>query len=168
VGHAERGLTGVRLIISDACLGLIEAAGEVFPQAAWQHCVVILSTPSRASRVPRCARLPRCSRQSTRRKAGELRREGWYKGYRRPATHRPWRQSVMSPEAGTKHPPPGLEEALYYELCRRTVLTVSAPGIPDGRPGTASRSDQLSGLRASISTVCGTSGVVSHSSEVTR
>jgi putative transposase len=30
----------VRLIISDACLGLIEAAGEVFPQAAWQRCVV--------------------------------------------------------------------------------------------------------------------------------
>jgi transposase-like protein len=36
----ERGLKGVRLIISDACLGLIEAAGEVFPQAAWQRCVV--------------------------------------------------------------------------------------------------------------------------------
>jgi transposase-like protein len=36
----ERGLQGVRLIISDACLGLIEAAGEVFPQAAWQRCVV--------------------------------------------------------------------------------------------------------------------------------
>jgi putative transposase len=30
----------VRLIISDACLGLVEAAGEVFPQAAWQRCVV--------------------------------------------------------------------------------------------------------------------------------
>jgi putative transposase len=36
----ERGLKGVRLIISDACLGLVEAAGEVFPQAAWQRCVV--------------------------------------------------------------------------------------------------------------------------------
>src|SRR5215813_6683026 len=36
----ERGLTGMRLIISDACLGLIDAAGEVFPQAAWQRCVV--------------------------------------------------------------------------------------------------------------------------------
>ncbi len=36
----QRGLAGVRLIVSDACLGLIEAAGEVFPQAAWQRCVV--------------------------------------------------------------------------------------------------------------------------------
>jgi hypothetical protein len=48
------------------------------------------------------------------------------------------------------------------------VLTVSALGILHGRPGTGSRSDQFSGLRASISSVCGTSGVVSHSSEVTR
>ena len=36
----DRGLTGVRLIISDACLGLVEAAGEVFPDARWQRCVV--------------------------------------------------------------------------------------------------------------------------------
>ena len=36
----QRGLAGVRLIVSDACLGLVEAAGEVFPQAAWQRCVV--------------------------------------------------------------------------------------------------------------------------------
>jgi transposase-like protein len=28
------------LIVSDACLGLVEPAGEVFPQAAWQRCVV--------------------------------------------------------------------------------------------------------------------------------
>ncbi|MGE0852683.1 MAG: IS256 family transposase [Hyphomicrobiaceae bacterium] len=36
----ERGLTGVRLIISDACLGLAESAGEYFPDASWQRCVV--------------------------------------------------------------------------------------------------------------------------------
>src|SRR6266705_1050733 len=36
----DRGLAGVRLIISDACLGLVEAAGEVFPDARWQRCVV--------------------------------------------------------------------------------------------------------------------------------
>ena len=35
-----RGLTGVRLIISDACLGLVEAAAECFPKAQWQRCVV--------------------------------------------------------------------------------------------------------------------------------
>ena len=30
----------MRLIISDACLGLVEAAGEVFADARWQRCVV--------------------------------------------------------------------------------------------------------------------------------
>jgi putative transposase len=36
----ERGLKGVRLIISDACMGLAESAAEFFPDAAWQRCVV--------------------------------------------------------------------------------------------------------------------------------
>jgi putative transposase len=36
----ERGLGGVQLIISDACIGLVEAAAELFPQAQWQRCVV--------------------------------------------------------------------------------------------------------------------------------
>jgi transposase-like protein len=36
----ERGLAGVKLFISDKCLGLLEALGEFYPQAAWQRCVV--------------------------------------------------------------------------------------------------------------------------------
>jgi transposase-like protein len=36
----ERGLKGVRLVISDKCLGLVEALGEFFPDARWQRCVV--------------------------------------------------------------------------------------------------------------------------------
>jgi transposase-like protein len=36
----DRGLAGVQLIISDACLGLVEAATELFPDAQWQRCVV--------------------------------------------------------------------------------------------------------------------------------
>jgi putative transposase len=36
----DRGLKGVRLIISDACRGLIEAAAEVFPKTDWQRCTV--------------------------------------------------------------------------------------------------------------------------------
>jgi transposase-like protein len=36
----KRGLSGVRLIISDACLGLVESISEVFPDTDWQRCVV--------------------------------------------------------------------------------------------------------------------------------
>ena len=36
----ERGLKGVRLVISDKCLGLVEALGEFFPEAKWQRCMV--------------------------------------------------------------------------------------------------------------------------------
>ena len=36
----KRGLSGIRLIISDACIGLSEAAAEVFPDADWQRCAV--------------------------------------------------------------------------------------------------------------------------------
>jgi transposase-like protein len=36
----HRGLGGVRLIVSDACIGLAEAAAEVFPDADWQRCTV--------------------------------------------------------------------------------------------------------------------------------
>ena len=36
----DRGLAGVRLVISDACRGLVEAVTELFPDADWQRCVV--------------------------------------------------------------------------------------------------------------------------------
>ena len=36
----ERGLTGVRLVTSDKCLGLVEALGEFYPEADWQRCMV--------------------------------------------------------------------------------------------------------------------------------
>jgi len=36
----ERGLRGVRLVVSDKCLGLLEALGEFYPEAAWQRCMV--------------------------------------------------------------------------------------------------------------------------------
>jgi len=36
----QRGLMGVRLVISDKCLGLVESVGECFPDAAWQRCIV--------------------------------------------------------------------------------------------------------------------------------
>lgn len=36
----QRGLKGVRLIVSDACLGLVESVAEYYPDADWQRCMV--------------------------------------------------------------------------------------------------------------------------------
>lgn len=36
----DRGLSGVELIISDACRGLIESVAEYLPDARWQRCIV--------------------------------------------------------------------------------------------------------------------------------
>ena len=35
-----RGLSGVKLVVGDKCLGMLEAVGEVFPEAKYQHCTV--------------------------------------------------------------------------------------------------------------------------------
>ncbi len=40
VGLKERGLAGVRLIIGDKCLGLLDAINEVFPDVKYQRCTV--------------------------------------------------------------------------------------------------------------------------------
>jgi transposase-like protein len=36
----NRGLSGVRLIIGDKCLGMLEAAMEVYPESKYQRCIV--------------------------------------------------------------------------------------------------------------------------------
>ena len=36
----ERGLKGIRLIIGDKCLGMLESSPEVFPDARFQRCTV--------------------------------------------------------------------------------------------------------------------------------
>jgi putative transposase len=36
----ERGLRGVRLVVSDKCLGLVESVAEFYPEALWQRCAV--------------------------------------------------------------------------------------------------------------------------------
>src|SRR6202171_1074481 len=36
----ERGLQGIRLFVSDKCLGLVESLGEFYPEAMWQRCTV--------------------------------------------------------------------------------------------------------------------------------
>src|SRR5262249_44335460 len=35
-----RGLAGVRLFVSDKCLGLVESLAEFYPEALWQRCAV--------------------------------------------------------------------------------------------------------------------------------
>lgn len=36
----ERGLAGVRLFISDKCMGLVESLAEYYPESLWQRCTV--------------------------------------------------------------------------------------------------------------------------------
>jgi putative transposase len=36
----KRGLKDVKLVISDACLGLMESLGDFYPEAKWQRCTV--------------------------------------------------------------------------------------------------------------------------------
>jgi len=36
----ERGLSGVKLMISDKCMGLVESIAEYYPEALWQRCTV--------------------------------------------------------------------------------------------------------------------------------
>ena len=36
----KRGLSGVKLVVEDKCLGMLEAVGEVFPEAKYQRCTV--------------------------------------------------------------------------------------------------------------------------------
>ena len=36
----EHGLKGVRLLVSDKCLGLVESLGEFYPEAMRQRCAV--------------------------------------------------------------------------------------------------------------------------------
>lgn len=36
----SRGLSGVRLFVSDKCLGLVESLADFYPEAKWQRCVV--------------------------------------------------------------------------------------------------------------------------------
>lgn len=36
----SRGLKGVQLFISDACMGLIESISEYYPESLWQRCAV--------------------------------------------------------------------------------------------------------------------------------
>lgn len=42
LGVRERGMKGVRLVVSDAHKGLVRAIEEVFPGAAWQRCIAHL------------------------------------------------------------------------------------------------------------------------------
>jgi len=36
----SRGLEGVRLVVGDKCMGMLEAVGEIFPEAKYQRCTV--------------------------------------------------------------------------------------------------------------------------------
>ena len=49
----NRGLDGVKLMVGDKCLGMLEAVGEVFPEAKYQRCTVHFYR-NVFSVIPRC------------------------------------------------------------------------------------------------------------------
>ena len=73
-----RGLEGVKLVVGDKCLGMLEAVGEVFPDAKYQRCTVhfyrnVLSVVPR-SKVKQVAKMLKAihaqeSRKASREKA---------------------------------------------------------------------------------------------------
>ena len=64
---ANRGLSGVQLIVSDACRGLVESAAEVLPDAQWQRCVCIaIYFPGNGQPKSKNICLPFASRPMTR------------------------------------------------------------------------------------------------------
>jgi transposase-like protein len=71
-----RGLKGVRLFVSDKCLGLLEALGEFYPEAQWQRCMVhwyrnVLSVVPRGRRKEVAAMLKAIHGQEDRQAACE-------------------------------------------------------------------------------------------------
>ena len=65
-----RGLDGVKLIVGDKCMGMLEAVGEVFPGAKYQRCTVISTAMfSLLYPNPRSKLWRKCSRRSTPRRA---------------------------------------------------------------------------------------------------
>ena len=65
-----RGLDGVKLIVGDKCMGMLEAVGEVFPDAKYQRCTVHFTAMlSLLYQNPRSKLWQKCSRRSTPRRA---------------------------------------------------------------------------------------------------
>lgn len=77
----QRGLAGVKLFVSDKCLGLVESLGEFYPEAHWQRCVVhwyrnVLTTVPRGKSKPVAAMLKAIhaqeDREAARKKAADV------------------------------------------------------------------------------------------------
>jgi putative transposase len=57
LAHLKGRLRGVELIVSDACIGLVESVAEFFPEARWQRCICTsIATSSAMCRPASCAR----------------------------------------------------------------------------------------------------------------
>lgn len=80
----DRGLSGVQLVISDACRGLVESVAECLPDAQWQRCMVhfyrIVFSHVPATKVREVAHMLKAihaqeSRQAAQEKAGAVEAE---------------------------------------------------------------------------------------------
>ena len=82
-----------RLIIADACIGLVEAVAELFPQAQWQRCVVhcyrnvFSQVPT--GKVAEVARMPKAIHAQEERRSAEAKAKEVVKSSRRCGSRNP-------------------------------------------------------------------------------
>jgi len=77
----SRGLEGVRLFISDKCMGLVESLAEYYPEALWQRCTVhfyrnVFSNVPHTKVADVAAMLKRSTHRRTDRR--RCRRQSWW------------------------------------------------------------------------------------------
>ena len=108
----ERGLDGVKLVVGDKCLGMLEAVGEVFPNAKYQRCTVhfyrnVFSVVPRSKSKPVAQMLKAIHAQESKKAAREKAR----------AVVAELREMKLK-EAAQKVED-GIEETLTYYNCQR-------------------------------------------------
>ena len=102
-----RGLDGVKLIVGDKCLGMLEAVGEVFPDAKYQRCTVHFYR-NVFSAVPK-SKVKNCSKNAQ----GDP-RPGEQKASREKATAVVAELRAMKLKEAAKEVENGIEETLTY------------------------------------------------------
>src|SRR4029078_6808845 len=96
----DRGLSGVQLIISDACRGLMESAAEYLPEAQWQRCMVHfyrnIFSHVPATKVRDVSHMLKAIHAQESRDAADRKAQFWTLPKFRPAVHSPLNAQLYS------------------------------------------------------------------------